>query len=87
MEKGAKLYSVDTGYACAGVVVDAGGVVVEAAPIFGWMLGKPWAKVCQWMKIEKIELCAEHPDPWLDRLTAEEAEDILRGLEEEPVPW
>jgi hypothetical protein len=44
------LYTVDTGYANAGVVV-RGGVIIEAAPIFHWMIGKRWAEVVTWPKI------------------------------------
>ena len=31
---------VDLGYACFGIGADARGVVCEAAPIAGWMVGK-----------------------------------------------
>lgn len=44
-----KCYQVDVGYACAGVVVD-GERVVEAAPIFKWMVGKSWKYVQNWIK-------------------------------------
>ena len=34
-------YLVDTGYACAGILVgDDTDVVLDAAPIFRWMIGK-----------------------------------------------
>lgn len=47
-------YSVDTGYACAAVFVDEEGVVVDAAPIFHWMVGKKWEEVKGWRKIKAI---------------------------------
>lgn len=49
-----KLYQVDTGYACAGVVVE-NDIVMETAPIFKWMIGKDWSSVSKWKKIVKIE--------------------------------
>lgn len=45
---------IDTGYACACVRAD-NGVVVETAPIFNWMRGKPLEKVLAWNKIKKWE--------------------------------
>lgn len=39
-----KLFWVDTGYACAGVVCSAG-QVIEAAPIYRWMVGRSMAEV------------------------------------------
>ena len=43
------LVQIDLGYACAGVVVK-GGKVVVAAPIFRWMVGKNAAFCQQWVK-------------------------------------
>lgn len=43
------LYQVDIGYACFGVEV-RNGIVVEAAPIGGWMIRKPWKTVKVWIK-------------------------------------
>lgn len=46
-----KLYQIDVGYACGGVVVDSTtspAIVVEAAPIFKWMVGKTWVKAKEW---------------------------------------
>lgn len=43
------LFQVDLGYACFGVEVKKG-VVVEAAPIGGWMVRKPWKTVKVWIK-------------------------------------
>ena len=35
------LYSVDTGYACFGILTDGQkGIIIETAPIGKWMLGK-----------------------------------------------
>jgi hypothetical protein len=47
------LYSVDTGYACGGIVVEDG-VVKEAAPIFKWMIGKTFGEVKAWKKIKTL---------------------------------
>jgi hypothetical protein len=38
------LFWVDTGYACGGVIC-RNGQVMDAAPIFRWMIGKPFWKV------------------------------------------
>ena len=43
-----KLYQIDTRYACAGIEVKDG-VVVKAAPVFQWMLGKTWVEVEDWL--------------------------------------
>lgn len=51
------LIQIDTGYACAGIIV-RDGRVVEAAPIFRWMLGKKWFDVVNWRNIkywQKVE--------------------------------
>ncbi len=58
------LYQVDVGYACAGIVCEGDTVdtmkVVEAAPIYKWMVGKPFLKVMEWVnwkegKIVKVD--------------------------------
>lgn len=38
------LYRITTGYACFGIVVEAGRVIL-AAPIARWARGKPWEGV------------------------------------------
>jgi len=43
-----RLFWVDCGYACGGISVSHSGVVVEAAPIFKWMLGKSLRKIENW---------------------------------------
>ena len=43
------LYQIDLGYACAGVVVRAG-LVIEAAPIFRWAIGKSWVYFESWVR-------------------------------------
>jgi len=48
------LYLVDTGFACGGVVV-RDNIVVEAAPIFKWMLGKNWSEASTWKRIKSIK--------------------------------
>lgn len=48
------LLQIDTGYACAGIVVEDG-VCTEAAPIFAWMVGKSLEEIKRWRKIQNIE--------------------------------
>lgn len=43
---------VDTGYACGGIEFE-NGRIVNAAPIYRWMIGKPVAQVRQWRKIKR----------------------------------
>ena len=54
MNKDIKLYTVCTDYACAGIEVDEKGIVIDAAPIFSWMIGKTFIEVKKWQKIKKI---------------------------------
>ena len=80
-----RTYLVDTGYAAGGVTVNPAGVVVEAAPIFKWMLGKPWESVKVWPKIQSIQETAsrdEEPDIGSpEYIAAREAEGQLRLVE------
>ncbi|MBA2708542.1 MAG: hypothetical protein H0U59_12130 [Gemmatimonadaceae bacterium] len=41
-------YRITTDYMCCGVVVDDG-IVIEAAPIMGWSVGKTLAAVSAWV--------------------------------------
>ena len=41
-------YQIDLSYACAGIILSHG-VVVEAAPIFKWMVGKCESTVREWV--------------------------------------
>lgn len=50
-----QLIQIDTGYACAGIIVK-NGIVQHAAPIFKWMVGKEWWKVKQWRRIKSMAL-------------------------------
>ena len=43
------LWWIDLSYACAGIFVNDEGVVIQAAPIFGWMRGKRFAAVEKWV--------------------------------------
>ena len=52
------LYVIDTGYAYGGVVV-RDGTVIDAPPIFRWMIGKSWSYVSKWKKIKTIWLNQE----------------------------
>lgn len=49
-----RLYLVSTSYSSAGVVVKDG-EVVDAAPIYRWMVGKRWEDVLTWNRIEKVQ--------------------------------
>lgn len=48
------LYQVDTGYACAGIVLYDAGVCIEAAPIFTWMIGQHFYDIYYWKKIHTL---------------------------------
>lgn len=50
------LIQIDTGYACAGVIINEQGIVIDAAPIFSWMKGKSIHEVKQWKRITRIEI-------------------------------
>lgn len=43
------LYKITLPYACCGLVV-AGGRVIDAAPIVGWMVGRTLATVMLWIR-------------------------------------
>lgn len=47
------LYQIDTGYACAGIVTE-NKIVIEAAPIFKWMISKHTSEIEQWNKIKSV---------------------------------
>jgi hypothetical protein len=59
MTKG-QLVSVTAPHFCAGIVIDRG-KVIEAAPILGWTLGKPYAWLQTYFKRKRWEVY-EHPD-------------------------
>lgn len=44
-----ELYRIELPYACCGILVNESGVVVEAAPIVGWMKGKFLPAVMPWV--------------------------------------
>jgi hypothetical protein len=46
------LYQVTLPYACYGLVV-ADGIVIEAAPIARWMLGKKLVMMTRWVESKK----------------------------------
>lgn len=55
-----KLFRITAPYFCAGVEIEDG-VVVEAAPILAWMIGKPFTYVKSYctrksFSIEKVNL-------------------------------
>jgi hypothetical protein len=48
-----KLYQVDISYFCCGVLVQEDHLVIEAAPIMGWAVGKTWEQVIKWVEKKK----------------------------------
>ena len=52
---GELLIRIDTGYACAGIIVNEFGVVIKTAPIFSWMKGKKWESIKSWDKIKEFQ--------------------------------
>ena len=54
-----RIYQIDTGYACAGIIIDKHGIVYDAAPIFLWMIGKSMCEIKQWKHIRKIMVINE----------------------------
>jgi hypothetical protein len=58
--KAGTLYRIDVPYFCCGVVVDRG-IVVEAAPIIGWAIGKPESALRNFVKRKggKMEVVKE----------------------------
>jgi len=53
-------YLVDTGYACAAILVGDNGIVLDAAPIFKWMIGKRLEDIRKWKKIRGISESIKH---------------------------
>ena len=52
--RAAALWQLDTGYACGGLIVDAHGRVVEAAPIFWWTVGRRLGDVSRMRCVRKL---------------------------------
>lgn len=52
------LVQIDTGRACAGIIVEKG-LVIEAAPIFSWMVGKSLESIKRWRRIKKLDIIRE----------------------------
>jgi len=45
-----RLWQIDVGYACAGVVTDEKGIIRVAAPIFKWAKGKTISEIERWVQ-------------------------------------
>jgi hypothetical protein len=77
---GGRLYTVDCGYFCCGVMVE-GGFVKEAAPILGWATGKPESELRRFVA-SKGGTMAEHKAPgWLGGLVlACDSPPLVRAL-------
>jgi len=52
-----ELWQISVGTACAGIEVDGKGVVVNAAPIFRWMVGKRFLEIRRWVDGKNGTLC------------------------------
>ncbi len=56
-----RLFLIDVGYACAGIIT-TNGVITNQAPIFEWMFGKtlqeikPWLKQQKFLKVEEVNI-------------------------------
>ncbi len=48
-------YLVDTGYACAVILVGDNDIILDAAPIFHWMIGKKLENIKKRKKIKSIK--------------------------------
>jgi hypothetical protein len=48
------LYLVDTGFACAGVIVNQSDIIIDTAPIYRWARGKPFETLKKWKKVKLI---------------------------------
>jgi hypothetical protein len=44
------VYRISVSYACGGIIANDQGTVVEAAPVFKWMLGKKMSAVRMWLR-------------------------------------
>lgn len=51
-----KLYWVDVGYACFGMVANDKDIIVDVAPIAKWMLGKSLQQVKPWLLSKKAKV-------------------------------
>lgn len=56
-----KLYSIDTGYANFGIIAE-NGIVVEAAPIANWTVGKRIEYVLDYYRTKKRASIYEHAE-------------------------
>jgi len=56
------LVQIDIPYACFGITVKHG-VVIEAAPIGKWMIGKPWKDIKVWVNKKKGKCVCMHNPP------------------------
>ena len=48
-----RLYQIDVGYACFGVILGPAGRIVDAAPIGRWMIGKGKEVVARWVNSKR----------------------------------
>lgn len=55
MKQNKGLFLVETKYSCAGIIIDRDGIVIETAPIYKWMVGKPFSRIKKWERITNIQ--------------------------------
>ena len=48
-----KLFYIDSGYFCAGAIIDKTGTCIEAAPIINYMIGKTFNWINYYVKTKK----------------------------------
>jgi hypothetical protein len=54
------LFQIELGYAYAGVVCNKEGIIITAAPILRWSIGKHFRDFKEWKNIKSIHKC------WID---------------------
>lgn len=58
-----ELWQATLPHLCAGVLVNRDGVIVRAAPILAWSLGKPLTTLASWIKPKGGTLTQVTPPP------------------------
>lgn len=58
------LYRCQTNYFCCGITTDEHGIVIEAAPIMKWVIGRHYSYVRSWLlsksgKIEEVSITVD----------------------------
>jgi hypothetical protein len=58
------LWWIDLPYTCAGIFTNDEKIVVQAAPIFGWMRGRRIEDISRWVKNRRGEMKMIKGDPF-----------------------